>query len=44
MKTDEEKMALLVRLLPYVADDDEPDDDLVDFAQLIADRVAEDLA
>jgi hypothetical protein len=38
-----DKLELLARLVPYVADDDE-DFDLVDFAQMIADRVAEDYA
>lgn len=46
MKTNEEKMALLAHLLPYVADDDELDATftLPDFAQVVADRVAEDYA
>ncbi len=40
---DEQKLALLARLLPYVSGDDYDDDlDLVDFAQVVADRVKED--
>ena len=46
MKTQEEKRKLLELLLPYVADDDEIDKHMTlpDFAQIIADRVAEDYA
>ena len=37
-----QKLEMLERLLPYVSDDDE-DLNMVDFAQVIADRVREDL-
>ena len=39
---DAEKFELLARLLPYVSNDDS-NLDMVDFAQVVADRVKDDL-